>query len=400
MQMKTMKIYNFNQEVERKHTDCIKYDAMEKFWGIDDAFPMWVADMDFKTPDFIIEALQNRLKHEILGYSFKTQNYYKSIQKWLKERHNFKVQINELSSSLGVVTGFSMAIQKFTNKGDKIIVQPPVYFPFFKTIKNADRKVVYNPLIINNGKIKMDFKDLEEKIDEDTKMLLLCNPHNPGGRAWTRKELQKLDEICKKHNLIVVSDEIHADILYDDKKFTSYADVSEYAAQNSLIFGAPSKTFNIAGMSTSFALSKNPEILKKYNEILELNHLAKGNLLGNVALTAAYENGSAWLDQLTAYLTDNLNYVENYFKENIPQIKVYRPDASFLVWLDCKGLGLNDLELKEFFFSKVKLLLNPGYTFGQGGEGFMRMNIALPKKKLKIALERIKDKVDNLSEIY
>ncbi len=369
---------------------------MDTFWGIEVAFPMWVADMDFKTPDFIIEAIKKRLQHEIFGYTYKSKEHFLSIKNWFKNRHNFDIDVSQLSSSPGVVTGFSMAIQKFTNKGDKIIVQPPVYFPFFNTVKNSGRQVVYNPLIIKNGSIEMDFEDLEQKIDNETKMLLLCNPHNPGGRAWTKQELQQLDKICEKHNILVVSDEIHSDILFDNHKYFPYASVSEHAAQNSICFGAPSKTFNMAGFSTSFAFSKNPEILKKYNEILNLNHLAKGNVLGNVGLTAAYENGNNWLDQLIDYLTDNLNYVESFINKNIPQIKVYRPNASFLVWLDCRGLGLDDLELKKFFFEEVKILLNPGYTFGPGGEGFMRMNIALPKHQLQQALEKIMSKVGNL----
>jgi len=390
------KKYDFNQIINRKETNCIKYDAIEKFWGVRDAFPMWVADMDFKTPDFIIDAIKNRLDRGILGYGFKSSAHYKSIINWLNKRHNFKLLQNQLSSSPGVVTGFSMAIQKFTKPGDKIIVQPPVYFPFFKTVKNAKRQVVYNPLIIQNGKITIDFKDLENKASNDVKMLLLCNPHNPGGRAWTLEELKKIDKICQQNNIMVVSDEIHADILFDNKKYYPYAKVSEFAAQNSLTFGAPNKTFNIAGLSTSFVFAKNPEILKKYNEILELNHLSKGNIFGNIALTSAYEKGNDWLDQLIDYLTNNLNFIEQFFRKNIPQIKVYRPDASFLILLDCRNLGLSDAELKDFFFNKVKIILNPGYTFGQGGEGFMRMNFALPYKKLVEALEKIKSEVDKL----
>ena len=384
-----MKKYNFDEIIDRKDTDCIKYDATEKFWRIKDAFPMWVADMDFKTPDFIINALKKRLEHEILGYGFKSERHFTSIKNWLEKRHNFNVKTDQISSSPGVVTGFSMAIQQFTNPGDEIIVQPPVYFPFFKTIKNADRKVVYNPLKISEGKITMDFADLEKKISSKTQMILLCNPHNPGGRAWTLQELQQLDELAQKHNLLVISDEIHADILLNGNKFYSYASVSEYAAQNSIIFGAPSKTFNIAGLSTSFVIAKNPEILKKYNKILELNHLAKGNVLGNIALTAAYENGSEWLDQLIEYLEGNLDYLTNFFQENMPEVKVYRPDASFLVWLDFNQWGLSPAELKNFFFKQAKIIINPGFIFGPGGEGFMRLNFALPRKKLEWALEKI-----------
>ncbi len=381
-----MKTYDFDQIINRKGTDCIKYDAMEKFWGTSDAFPMWVADMDFKTPDFIIDALKKRLEHEILGYGFKSERHFTSIKNWLDKRHNFNVNKDQISSSPGVVTGFSMAIQQFTNPGDEIIVQPPVYFPFFKTVKNAGRTVVYNPLKISEGKITMDFDDLEKKISSKTQMILLCNPHNPGGRAWTLPELQQLDTIAQKHNLLVISDEIHADILLNGNKFYSYASVSEYAAQNSIIFGAPSKTFNIAGLSTSFVIAKNPEILKKYNKILELNHLAKGNILGNIALTAAYENGSDWLDQLIEYLEGNLNLITNFFQENMPEVKVYRPDASFLVWLDFNDWGLSPKKLHQFFVKQAKIIINPGYVFGPGGEGFMRMNFALPRKKLEWAL--------------
>ncbi len=393
-----MKKYHFDTVISRKNTDSIKYDAIEKFFAVKDGMPLWVADMDFATPDFIIEAIKNRLQHPVLGYTFKNEEHFESISKWLKKRHNFSISPKHLSGAPGVVAGLSMAIQEFTQPGDKIIVQPPVYFPFFHVIKNAGRKVVYNPLIMKKGKIKMEFNDLKNKLDEDTKMLLLCNPHNPGGRAWTKEELTEIDQLAQKHNFLVVSDEIHADILFGDNKYTPYASISDYAAQHSLSFGAPSKTFNMPGLATSFMFTKNKEIKERYNKILDLFHLQKGNILGNVALTAAYTEGEEWLDQLLEYLSDNLKLVEEFFANELPEIQVYRPEASFLVWLDCKGLGLDDDELKDFFFKDAGVILNPGKNFGPGGEGFMRMNIALPRAQLQLALDKIKKAALHLKE--
>ncbi len=392
-----MKKYNFDKIIDRKNTDSIKYDATEKFWGVKDAMPLWVADMDFETPDFIIDALKKRLEHPVLGYSFKSDEHFNSIASWMKRRHGFEVNPKEISGSPGVVAGLSMAIQEFTNPGDKIIIQPPVYFPFARSIKNAGRQVVNNPLKVANGKMQMDFEDLEKKIDKDTKMILLCNPHNPGGRAWTKEELGRIDRLAQKHNLLVVSDEIHADILLNGNKYTPYASVSEYAAQNSITFGAPSKTFNIPGLATSFMIAKNPEIKERYDRILNRYHLAKGNLPGNVALTAAYTHGDEWLDELLEYLKENVDFTEEFFKKELPSIKVYRPEASFLVWLDARGLGLDDEQLKDFFFNEAGVLLNPGYTFGPGGEGFMRMNIALPRAQLEKALKKIKEAANRLA---
>jgi cystathionine beta-lyase len=391
-----MKKYNFDIALNRKNTDSIKYDAIEKIWGVKDGMPLWVADMDFATPDFIIEAIKKRLEHPVLGYSFKNSQHLESISRWIKKRHNFDVSTHEISGSPGVVAGLSMAIQEFTKPGDKIIIQPPVYFPFSHIIKESGRKLVYNPLQIQEGNIQMDIEDLAKKIDKETKMILLCNPHNPGGRAWTKEELSQIDHLAQRNNLLVVSDEIHADILLNGHTYTPYASVSDYAAHHSITFGAPSKTFNIPGLATSFMIAKNPEIKKRYDKVLELYHLQKGNLLGNIALTAAYTQGEAWLDQLLEYLQKNLNLVEDFFKKQIPQIKVYRPEASFLVWLDCRNLGLNDEELKDLFFNKAGVILNPGYTFGPGGEGFMRMNIALPREKLKKALNKIKKAIKSL----
>ncbi len=389
-----MKKYNFDKIIDRKNTDCIKYDATEQFWGVKDAMPLWVADMDFETPDFIIDAIKKRLEHPVLGYTYKNKNHFESISNWLKKRHDFEVAPEHISGSPGVVAGLNLAIREFTEPGDEVIVQSPVYFPFFHVIKENQREIVYNPLKNSGNKFEMDFEDLTSKITPKTKMILLCNPHNPVGRAWSKEELSQLDRIAQKHNLMVVSDEIHADILVNDKAYTPYASISDYAAQNSIIFGAPSKTFNIPGLATSFMIAKNPEIKKRYDHQLHTLHLQKGNILGNIALTAAYEKGENWLDQLLDYLKENIDYSIDFFNKEIPQIKVYRPEASFLLWLDARALGMDNEELKDFFFNKAGVLLNPGYTFGPGGEGFMRMNIALPKKELEKALKKIKKAVD------
>jgi len=394
-----MKKYNFDQHQDRKNTDCIKYDAIDKFWGVEEAMPLWVADMDFATPDFIIDALRERLEHPVLGYSYKNEDHFKSISNWLKKRHNYSISPKLISGAPGVVAGLSMAIQEFTKPGDKIIIQPPVYFPFSHIVRDSGRKLVYNPLIMKDGEIEMDIKDLSQKIDSETRAILLCNPHNPGGRVWTKEELLEIDQLAQKHNLFVISDEIHADILFDGNKYVPYASISDYAAAHSISFGAPSKTFNIPGLATSFMMTKNPQIKERYDKVLELYHLQKGNVLGNIALTQAYTKGEEWLNQLLTYLDGNLELIEDFFRTKVPEIKVYRPQASFLVWLDCKGLGLDKKELKDFFFNQAGVILNPGESFGPGGEGFMRMNFALPREELKIALEKIQKAVKNFSSL-
>lgn len=385
--------YNFDEIIDRKHTDSIKYDGLSQFLGCHDALPMWVADTDFKTPPFIVEALKTRLNHEIFGYSFKSERYFNSIIHWIEKRDNWTIKKDWISFSPGVVSGFTLAIEQFTKPGDKILVQPPVYFPFFQSITNTGRQVVNNPLKLENGRLNIDFDDLECKIDPDIKMLLLCNPHNPGGSVWTKAEMLKIQEICHKHNILVVSDEIHADVVYYPNKFVPFASISDEAAQNSITVRSHSKTFNVAGLTTSYAIIPNKKLLHDYNKKLQTPHLHMGNIFGTEALIAAYEHGEEWLEQLLDYLSENIRLVTNFFEKNYPEIKVIKPESTFLVWIDFRSLNLSGKELKDLFFNKIKIAINEGSMFGAEGEGFIRLNVGCPKSTIQKALELIKNEL-------
>lgn len=382
--------YNFDEPVERKNTNSVKYDGLKKFMNVDDALPMWVADMDFKAPPCIIDALKSRLEHEVLGYTFKPDIYNKSIVDWMQQYHKWSIKDEWISFSPGVVAGFTMAIEQFTQPGDKIIVQPPVYFPFFDSVKHTGRQLVENPLKLKDGRLNMDFDDLKSKIDGDVKILLLCNPHNPGGSVWTKNELIELNEICVKNDILVISDEIHADIVFKPNVFTPFASISESAAQNSITVRSHSKTFNVAGLTTSYVIIPNKRLLHQYNKKLNTPHLHMGNIFGTEALIAAYNKGHNWLKELLDYLKRNIDFVENFVKEQMPQLKVVRPESTFLVWVDCRALNLSTKEQWDFFMNKAKVAVNEGSMFGTGGEGFVRLNVGCTQKTLAEALTRIK----------
>lgn len=382
--------YNFDELVNRKNTNCIKHDATASFLGVEDAIPMWVADMDFKTPPFIIDAIKKRLEHEVLGYSIKPEAFFTSIVQWMKKRHNWHIKKEWISFSPGVVAGFTLAIEQLTKPGDKIIVQTPVYFPFFDSVNNTGRVLVENALKLESGRYCFDFDDLKSKIDADTKLLLLCNPHNPGGSVWTKDELTELSAICEKNNITVISDEIHADVVYKPAKHTPFATVSDWAAQNSITVLSHSKTFNVAGLTTSFIIAQNKVLLNRYNRGLNTPHLHMGNIFGTEALIAAYTHGEEWLEQLNIYLHNNISYLDTFFKENFPQIKVIIPESTFLVWIDCRALGLNGKQLGDLFLHEAKVAINEGSIFGKVGEGFIRMNVGCNLTTIKKALSQIK----------
>ena len=385
-----MKTYNFDELIDRQNTNSVKYDGRLHIFGNEDVLPLWVADMDFKTPDFITEAVQQRAQHEIYGYTFRPDSYNQAIAHWLKTRHNWEIQKEWIHFSPGVVPALTLSIMCFTEPGDSVIVQPPVYFPFFSAVKNSGRELIENPLKLENGRYFMDFKDLEKKIQADTKMLLLCSPHNPGGMAWTKEELQKLGEICTENNILVVSDEIHSDLVFKGHQHIPFASVSEECAMNSITCMAPSKTFNVAGLSTSFLVMPNKKIFDKYDHMMKGTHLYGGNIFGAVALEAAYTKGADWLDQMMAYVEENYNFMEQFLKENIPQIVPMKPEATYLVWLDFSAFGLKDSDLNARLI-KAGVGLNRGVQFGHQGKGFMRINLGCPRAILKEALERMKN---------
>lgn len=386
-----MKHYNFDEIIDRKGTSCVKYDGLKNaYQGKENLIPLWVADMDFATPDFIVEALKKRCEHPVFGYTFDDDEYYESIQTWLDYKYHWKTEREWISYIPGIVKGIGLAVQCFTQPGDKVIIQPPVYHPFRLVPTRMGREVVYNPLKLEDGIYKMDFEQLESLIDKDCKMLILSNPHNPGGVVWEKEALVKLAQICSAHGILVISDEIHAEMTYPQFRHHPFATVSEEAAACSVTFMAPSKTFNIAGIVSSYALVPDSRIREKFYSFLEAGELNAGTIFAFTATKAAYTYGAEWLQQMRSYVIENVNFVDEYLKKNIPQIKVYRPQASFLVWLDCRELKLTQPELVQLFEDKAGLALNDGTMFGKEGEGFMRLNIGCPRSILNQALELLK----------
>ena len=388
-----MKNYNFDKTVERKGTNSVKYDMLKEVFGREDVLPMWVADMDFETPDFVLSAISNRLQHPVLGYSHRPESFYKAVALWMKNRFDWVVNPSEISFSPGVVTGLFLAMKAFTKPGDKIVVQPPVYFPFFTTIKANERKIVYNQLRENQGYYTMDFKDLKSRIDAQTKMIFISNPHNPVGRAWKKEELKTLVEICDANDILIVSDEIHSDLVFAPHKHIPIASLSDKAAAITFTLMAPSKTFNMAGLSTSMMIVQNQKLLRAYNRQMEATHLNQGNIFGTVAAEAAYSYGAEWVDEMKDYLQTNINYVEDFITRYLPQIKMQKPEATYLLWLDMKSLEYTDAQLFDLFVNQAGIAINKGAMFGLGGGGYIRMNIAMPKQMVMEAMEKLKSAI-------
>ena len=317
-----MKKYNFDEIVPREGTNCIKYDALERFFGSKDVLPLWVADMDFKTPDFIVNAIKKRAEHEIYGYTFRDDSYFNSIIGWMERRHNWEIKKEWISFSPGVVAGLTFGIEAFSKPGDGVVVQPPVYFPFFDCVKGTKRKLIENPLKIENGRYTFDFEDLKAKIDKKAKLLLLCNPQNPGGTVFTREELTELASICIENKIMVISDEIHSDLIFNGNKHIPFASLSDEIAQNCMVSMAPSKTFNVAGFSSSIVIIPNKTKFARYERAIGVAHLYMGNIFGSVALEAAYAHGDYWLGQMLDYMWDNYIILEEFFKTKLPKVKV------------------------------------------------------------------------------
>lgn len=383
--------YNFDEIIDRSNSFSVKTDKLKAVFGRDGLMPLWVADMDFLSPPAITDALAERIKHGIFGYTIPNPGYYESIINWLKNRHNYEVKENEITFVPGVVKAFAFAIDVFTKENDKIIIQPPVYHPFRIVTESLNRKVVNNPLILENGRQRIDFDGLRTLLAEnDCKMLIFCSPHNPGGRVWDEKELKELAEICYDNNILVISDEIHSDLALPGFRHTPFATVSEKARENSITLMAPSKTFNIAGIVSSFAVIHNKILRDNYLNFLAPRELNQGTIFAFTATEAAYTHGAEWLGQLLEYIQKNIDFVDNFLKKNIPQIKVIRPEATFLLWLDCRELGLSQRELVNLFVNKAKLALNDGTVFGKEGEGFMRLNVGTPLPNIEKALQNLK----------
>lgn len=387
-------MYDFDKIVDRTGSGDLKHEVLAERYGRADLLPLWVADMDFETPEFITDALRRRLEHSLFGYTVEPKDYWPTVQKWIKDHHGWDVKREWLSYIPGIVKGIGMVINVFTKPDEKVIIQPPVYHPFRLTPEGNGREVVYNPLKENSdGSYSMDFDNLEEVADDKCKVLILSNPHNPAGIVWDKDTLARLAEFCYDHNILVISDEIHCDMALWGNTHVPFATASDKAAQCSITFGAPSKTFNIAGIVSSYSIIPNDEIRNRFYTWLAANELNEAPMFSPIATIAAFKNGEQWRKAMLHYVEQNIIFMEEYCKTHLPKIKPLRPEASFLVWLDCRALGLNHEQLIDLFVNKAHLALNDGEMFGKGGEGFMRMNVATPCAILTQALSQLKDAV-------
>jgi cystathionine beta-lyase len=387
---------DFDEEVSREGTDCVKYDLRKEIFGTDDIIPMWVADMDFKTPDFIINALRKRLDHELMGYSFRSADYFRSISSWLRARHNWEIEDEWICFCPGIVPALNLCTLAFTRPGDSIIIQPPVYTPFFSAVENHGRYLVHNQLKEVDGRYEMDLNSFKDSITPDTRMIIISNPHNPVGRSWTPEELKDLAEICLKNNILILSDEIHNDLVLPGFQHTPISSLSSGISEITVTCIAPSKTFNLAGLSTSSVIISNPVLRKYFNSKIDHLHIGNGNIFGNIASTAAYNFGNEWLCDLKDYIHRNVNYVIEFCRTNIKEIVPVKPEATYMIWLDCRKLRMTGKELQNFFVNQARVGMNEGSTFGPGGEGFMRMNLGTTHKKVVKAMEQIEKAVTSL----
>ena len=382
--------YDFDTVVNRKNTNAIKYDLAKKRGKPEDAVSLWVADMDFPTAPCIQKAVAEKAAHGIWGYSRPDNRYYDALKKWYKERHNFEVQNEWVVNTPGVCFALATAVKAFTKEGESVLIQKPVYYPFFNIINSLQRKVVNSSLILKNNHYEIDFDDFERKIvQENVKMFILCSPHNPGGRVWTKQELQKISEICLAHNVLVVSDEIHSDITFGSNVHTVYGSLSEQALKNSIICTAPSKSFNLAGLQFSNIFIADEKLRKAFSEELDKTGYDEPSVFGIVAATAAYSEGAYWFDSVKSYIWENILFARKYIEENAPQIKVLVPEGTYLLWLDFSKTGLSDSEINDRVLNKAKVWLDRGSMFGKEGEKFQRINCATPRIILEDALKRI-----------
>lgn len=392
-----MKTYNFDEIIDRPGSGDLKHEALLPRWGRNDLLPLWVADMDFATPDFVVDALKARLSHPIFGYTIEPADYRPTIIDWNESHHCWKIKPEWISFIPGIVKGIGFVVNVFTKPGEKVIIQPPVYHPFRMTPEDNGREVVFNPLRLReDGYYDMDFDNLSEVCDDKCRVLILSNPHNPAGVCWSKETLQCLADFCYEHNIIVISDEIHSDMALFGNRHVPFASVSERAADISITFAAPTKTFNMAGIVSSYAVISNDDLRQRFYGWLKANELDEPTIFAPIATIAAYQKGEGWRKQMLAYVEDNVRFVEDYCRECIPGVRPLRPQASFLVWLNCRVLELNHDKLLELFIDKAHLALNDGEMFGPGGEGFMRLNVGTPRSVLRQALEQLAKAVNEL----
>lgn len=385
--------YNFDEIIERRGSDCLKYGVLKERWGRDDLLPLWVADMDFRTPHFIINAIRHRLDHEILGYTAAYPEWKPAIIDWLKTHHRWDVKPEEITFIPGIVRGIAFVIQALTAPGDEVMVFGPVYHPFFLVAEHNRRKVVRHRLIhTQDNRYEIDFERLRRDMD-GVKVLIISNPHNPGGRVWTKGELQQIAHICKECGTLVISDEIHADLTFAPHKHVPFTSVSDEARDNAIVFGSPSKAFNCPGIVSSYSIIPNVDIRRRVNAYLAASELDEGNMFAQLVTVAAYSQGEEWLRQCKEYILGNIDFVEQWFATHMPAIRPMRPEASYLVYLDCHGLNLRHEQILDLFVDKAHLALDDGRKFGPEGDQYMRLNVGTPRAVLEEALSRLQESV-------
>ncbi len=388
--------YNFNEIIDRKNTNSIKYDFARQRGRQEDVIPLWVADMDFRTPPEVTDCLVNVSRHGIFGYSEPGQEYFSTLKKWMADSYAWDIEPQWLVKTPGIVFAIAMAIKAFSSEGEGVLLQQPVYYPFGETIKANRRLIVNNPLIYENGSYTIDFNDFETKIIENNvKLFILCNPHNPVGRVWSEEELLKLGDICIRHGVIVVSDEIHADFIYEGYKHIVFAGLKPEFANAAITCTAPSKTFNLAGLQVSNIFIQDSSMRKSFQEEICRSGFSQLNTMGLVACQAAYRYGREWLEQLKTYLAGNLEFIRTFLNERLPRIRLVEPQGTYLVWLDFSDLGLSEQELEDLVSNRAKLWLDNGLMFGEEGKGFQRINIACPRQLLEKALTQLEKAVNH-----
>jgi len=381
--------YDFDKIIKRVGTNSIKWDWAERRVGVPDVLPMWIADMDFKAPKPVIDALRQRIEHGVYGYTEKPDSYYEAVISWQKKRFGWDIRREWIVFTPGVVTALCMAIQAYTLPGDKVIIQPPVYYPFFEIIQDNNRVVLNNPLKIKDNRYVMDLDHLEKTVDENTKMMILCSPHNPAGRVWSKEELVQLSQICQKNKIVLASDEIHADLVMRGHTHTPTATLSEDYTDFIITCNAPTKTFNLAGLEVAYAIIPDKKLRHLLKTTLSQTGLMLSNMFGIVALEAAYNHGEEWLEQLLDYLQDNFEFLLSFVKDNMLRVNVIPLEGTYLVWLDFRKYNLTDKVLKDLLLNEAKVWLVDGPRFGSGGEGFQRINIGCPRETLKKGLTQI-----------
>ncbi len=381
--------YDFDRLVPREGTKCEKFDRRQEIFGREDVIPMWVADMDFVAPAEVQEAIARRATHPLYGYSYRSDSYFEAIEGWVERRGGWKIRREWIDFTPGVVSGIVFALRAFTNEGDGVVIQPPVYHPFARQIRANGRRVIDNPLRIDDqGRFGIDFDDLDRKLS-DAKVFLMSNPHNPSGRVYTRDELLRIGELCVRHDVLILADEIHSDLVYKPHRHIHIASLNEELARRTVSFFAPSKTFNLAGLSTSVAVTPDDSLRRRFRAECDKLHADQGNIFGAVALEAAYTHGDEWLEQLLDYLSGNIDYVVRFLREHIPSVRCVPPEGTYLMWLDFRRWPMTHEEIYRFLVEEAGIGPNEGAMFGEQGRGWMRLNVASPRPVVEQAMKQL-----------